>query len=156
MKVCPCQKKNWKETDFVYLLFWTVNRFEWHHLKEILYSSLKYLRWRLLLKRIYFESVNYLELKSTYVFSTVAKYQWLNILLPANNSFKCVLKNSSSCFVTVAQGVHNRTGSTKPMRWNWTLAEQHLLQKMWPHRRQWCCNWCDIINFEINNSHWNS
>ena len=57
---------------------------------------------------------------------------------PENKSFKCVLKNSSSCFVTVEHGVHNLTGSTNPIRWNCTLVEQHLLQKMWPHLRQWC------------------
>ena len=58
--------------------------------------------------------------------------------IPENKSFKCVLKNSSSCFVTVEHGVHNLTGSTNPIRWNCTLVEQHLLQKMWPHLRQWC------------------
>ena len=57
---------------------------------------------------------------------------------PENKSFKCVLKNSSSCFVTVEHGVHNLTGSTNPIRWNCTLVEQHLLQKMCPHLRQWC------------------
>ena len=57
---------------------------------------------------------------------------------PENKSFKCALKNSSSCFVTVEHGVHNLTGSTNPIRWNCTLLEQHLLQKMWPHLRQWC------------------
>lgn len=58
--------------------------------------------------------------------------------LPLRSTLSCLSKNSASRCDTRAHSAHCRTGSTKHMRRSATFWLQHLSQKHFPHRRQWC------------------
>ena len=58
--------------------------------------------------------------------------------LPSNSTLICWVKKSSSIFVTSEHGWQSLTGSTNAILCNCTLVLQQLLQKILPHRLQWC------------------
>lgn len=58
--------------------------------------------------------------------------------VPLSSTRSCLSKNSASLRDTSAQAAHWRTGSTKHMRGSATFWPQHLSQKHFPQRRQWC------------------
>ena len=71
---------------------------------------------------------------------------------PCCSVFNCCWKNSISFIDTTAHDSQWSTGSMKHMRVRAHLDEQHLPQKHWPQRRQWCCKHPYTSNIYLQHS----